>query len=87
MLHKLTLSQAFTASIVVTFKLIFLLSTGQNAWWGARFLISFVEFQSRNILRMVAFNEIFLMPLAVFLIFAGNAGKWEAAKVLTVNSG
>jgi hypothetical protein len=46
--------------------------TGQNAWWGARFLISFVEFQSRNILRMVAFNEIFLMPLAVFLIFAGN---------------
>jgi Transmembrane protein 33/Nucleoporin POM33 len=26
---------------------------GQNAWWGARFLISFVEYQSRNILRMV----------------------------------
>jgi hypothetical protein len=31
-----------------------------------------VEFQSRNILRMTAFNEIFLMPMTVFLIFAGK---------------
>ena len=34
-----------------------------TSWWGARFLISLVELHSRNILRMVAFSEIFLMPL------------------------
>jgi len=45
---------------------------GQNSWWGARMMISLVEFQSRNILRMVAFNEIFLMPFSVFMIFAGK---------------
>jgi len=45
---------------------------GQNSWWGARMMISLVEFQSRNILRMVAFNEIFLMPLSIFMIFAGR---------------
>ena len=26
---------------------------GQNSWWGARMLISLVEFQSRNILRLL----------------------------------
>lgn len=55
-----------------SYSLTLLDTLGQNAWWGARFLISFVEFQSRNILRMVAFNEIFLMPMTGFLIFAGK---------------
>ncbi|XP_065345087.1 Krueppel homolog 2 [Cloeon dipterum] len=47
---------------------------GQNSWWGARMLISLVEFQSVNILRMVAFTEIFLMPFVIIMIFLGKAG-------------
>lgn len=42
---------------------------GQNSWWGARLLISLVEFQSRNILRLCALCEILVMPLTVLLIF------------------
>lgn len=42
---------------------------GQNSWWGARLLISLVEFQQRNILRAIAFAEVFLMPYAVFAVF------------------
>ena len=45
---------------------------GQNSWWGARMLISLVELQSRNILRMAAFSEIFLMPLVVLFVFFGR---------------
>lgn len=45
---------------------------GHNSWWGARMMISLVELQSRNILRMVAFQEIFLLPLSVLMIFAGK---------------
>lgn len=49
---------------------IYLLQTlGQNSWWGARLLISLVEFQTRNILRLAAFSEIFLMPLVIMLVF------------------
>ena len=51
---------------------IMIITSGQNSWWGARLLISLVELQSRNILRMVAFQEIFLLPLSVFMIFAGT---------------
>ncbi|XP_055852447.1 Krueppel homolog 2 [Episyrphus balteatus] len=47
---------------------------GQNSWWGARFLISLVEFQATNILKAVAFSEIFIMPLAIILTFMGKAG-------------
>ncbi|GLH15244.1 Krueppel homolog 2 [Gryllus bimaculatus] len=47
---------------------------GQNSWWAARLLISMVEFQSRNILRLVAFTEIFLMPMSVVLVFLGRCG-------------
>ncbi|XP_059488007.1 Krueppel homolog 2 [Neocloeon triangulifer] len=47
---------------------------GQNSWWGARMLISLVEFQSVNILRMVAFTEILLMPFVFIMIFLGKAG-------------
>lgn len=47
---------------------------GQNSWWGARLLISLVEFQQRNILRLIAFSEIFLMPIAIVSVFMGKAG-------------
>uniref|UniRef100_A0A1B6DU58 Uncharacterized protein n=1 Tax=Clastoptera arizonana TaxID=38151 RepID=A0A1B6DU58_9HEMI len=47
---------------------------GHNSWWGARLLISLVELQSRNILRLIAFCEIFLMPFTVVMIFIGRAG-------------
>ncbi|KAJ8668708.1 hypothetical protein QAD02_010371 [Eretmocerus hayati] len=47
---------------------------GQNSWWGARLLISLVEFQSRNILRLCALCEIIVMPLTVILIFTGRTG-------------
>lgn len=47
---------------------------GQNSWWGARFLISIVEFQATNILKAVAFSEIFIMPTAIILTFMGKAG-------------
>jgi hypothetical protein len=56
-----------------SYSLTLLDTLGQNSWWGARMLISLVEFQSRNILRMVAFNEIFLMPLSVLMIFTGKS--------------
>jgi len=55
-----------------SYSLTLLDTLGQNSWWGARLLISLVEFQSRNILRMVAFNEIFLLPFSVMMIFAGK---------------
>ncbi|XP_017471984.1 PREDICTED: Krueppel homolog 2 [Rhagoletis zephyria] len=47
---------------------------GQNSWWGARFLISLVEFQASNILKAASFAEIFIMPLAVVFTFRGKAG-------------
>jgi hypothetical protein len=55
-----------------SYSLTLLDTLGQNAWWGARMLISFVELQSRNLLRMAAFTEIFLMPLVIFLIMSGQ---------------
>lgn len=42
-----------------------------SSWWGIRFLISVVELQSRNILRMISFTEIFLMPITVINVFRG----------------
>ncbi|KDR16814.1 Krueppel homolog 2 [Zootermopsis nevadensis] len=56
-----------------SYSLTLLDTLGQNSWWGARLLISLVEFQSRNILRLVAFTEIFLVPFTVVLIFMGRA--------------
>jgi len=55
-----------------SYSLALLDTLGQNSWWGARMMISLVEFQSRNILRMVAFNEIFLMPFSIMMIFTGK---------------
>ena len=37
-----------------------------------RMLISLAELQSRSILRMVAFSEVFLMSLTVILVFTGR---------------
>lgn len=47
---------------------------GRNSWWGARLLISLVEFQSRNILRLCALSEIIILPFTVLLVFTGRAG-------------
>ncbi|XP_068150650.1 Krueppel homolog 2 [Drosophila tropicalis] len=47
---------------------------GQNSWWGARFIISIVEFQAANILKATAFCEIFIMPYAIILTFMSHAG-------------
>ena len=55
-----------------SYSLTLLDTLGQNSWWGARMLISLVEFQSRNILRLVAFHEVFLLPFTVMMIFAGK---------------
>jgi len=46
--------------------------------WGstfvpARMLNSLIEFHSQNILRMVAFTEIVIMPFAIFMLFAGKS--------------
>jgi len=57
-----------------SYSLTLLDTLGQNSWWGARLLISLVEFQTRNILRLAAFAEIFLMPLVIMLVFMGRAG-------------
>lgn len=46
---------------------------GQNSWWGARLLISLVEFQSVNILRLIAIFEIILMPYTIILVLFGRA--------------
>lgn len=55
--------------MVVTVEKNFFQCIGQNSWWGARLLISLVEFQSRNLLRLCAFCEILILPLTVILIF------------------
>ncbi|XP_012257387.2 Krueppel homolog 2 [Athalia rosae] len=47
---------------------------GQNSWWGARLLISLVEFQSRNLLRLCAICEAMLLPYTILLILNGRAG-------------
>lgn len=70
----LVLAPVFLFSLLhfASYSLTLLDTLGHNSWWGARMMISLVEFQSRNILRMVAFNEIFLMPFSIFMIFAGR---------------
>lgn len=57
-----------------SYSLTLLDTLGQNSWWGARLLISLVEFQTRNILRLAAFSEIFIMPITVLFVFSGKAG-------------
>ncbi|XP_040163981.1 Krueppel homolog 2 [Anopheles arabiensis] len=57
-----------------SYSLTLLDTLGQNSWWGARLLISVVEFQTRNILRLAACSEILIMPITVLLVFFGKAG-------------
>ncbi|XP_059617595.1 Krueppel homolog 2 [Phlebotomus argentipes] len=57
-----------------SYSLTLLDTLGQNSWWGARLLISIVEFQTRNILRLAAFTEVFLMPFTIVLILLGKGG-------------
>ncbi|XP_064554258.1 Krueppel homolog 2 [Drosophila montana] len=47
---------------------------GQNSWWTARFVISIVEYKAANILKAIAFCEIFIMPYAIVLTFMAHAG-------------
>ncbi|XP_077283365.1 transmembrane protein 33-containing Krueppel homolog 2 [Arctopsyche grandis] len=47
---------------------------GQNSCWFARLMISLVELQSRNILKVVSLAEILLMPTCVIMIFLGRVG-------------
>ncbi|RZF32848.1 hypothetical protein LSTR_LSTR009399 [Laodelphax striatellus] len=72
----LTLLPIFLFSMIhfASYSLTLLDTLGQNSWWGARLLISLIEFQSRNILRLIAFSEIILMPFTVILILVGRAG-------------
>ncbi|CAG9767003.1 unnamed protein product [Ceutorhynchus assimilis] len=57
-----------------SYSLTLLDTLGQNSWWGCRLLISFVEFQSLNILRLVSLSEIILMPYTVIMALSGKAG-------------
>ncbi|KAJ8971730.1 hypothetical protein NQ317_002560 [Molorchus minor] len=63
----------FSTLHAASYSLTILDTLGQNSWWGARLLISLVEFQSLNILRLVAFSEIVLLPYTVLLILMGRA--------------
>ncbi|XP_050355694.1 Krueppel homolog 2 isoform X1 [Nymphalis io] len=57
-----------------SYSLTILDTLGQNSMWVARLLISLVEFQSRNILRVAALAEIVLFPLVVIMAFVGYCG-------------
>ncbi|KAK9497792.1 hypothetical protein O3M35_003715 [Rhynocoris fuscipes] len=72
----LALLPVFFFSLIhfASYSLTLLDTLGQNSWWGARLLISLVEFQSRNILNLIAYTEIILMPFTIMLIFMGRAG-------------
>lgn len=59
-------------TIVHTFSFVsfyFFQTLGQNSWWGARLMISLVELQTSNILRLAALSEILLMPLVIIFVF------------------
>lgn len=62
----------FAVLHAASYSLTLLDTLGQNSMWVARLLISLVEFQSRNILRMAAFAEIALFPMTVFMVLFGS---------------
>ncbi|XP_066596456.1 Krueppel homolog 2 [Prorops nasuta] len=64
----------FALMHLASYSLTLLDCLGQNSWWGARLMISLVEFQSRNILRLCALCEIIILPFTVLLVFTGRAG-------------
>ncbi|XP_068623088.1 Krueppel homolog 2 [Battus philenor] len=57
-----------------SYSLTILDTLGQNSMWMARLLISLVELQSRNILRVAALAEIVLFPLVVLMGLFGYCG-------------
>ncbi|XP_059050223.1 Krueppel homolog 2 [Achroia grisella] len=57
-----------------SYSLTILDTLGQNSMWVARLLISLVEFQSRNILRVAALAEILVFPLIVGMALFGYCG-------------
>lgn len=52
--------------------LVLLEKLGKNASVPARFFGTIVENQQKNFLRLISFTEIFLMPMAIFMIFSGK---------------
>ncbi|XP_024944666.1 Krueppel homolog 2 [Cephus cinctus] len=72
----LVLSPVFLFALLhsASYSLTLLDCLGQNSCWAARLLISLVEFQSRNILRLCGLCEIMILPLTVFLVLTGRAG-------------
>ncbi|KAK6626108.1 hypothetical protein RUM43_006413 [Polyplax serrata] len=69
--YKTLLSNASTSALRLHQRLPQCL--GQNSWWGARLLISLVEIQSRNLLKLISVTEIILMPFTVILLLLGYA--------------
>ncbi|XP_074097012.1 transmembrane protein 33-containing Krueppel homolog 2 [Cotesia typhae] len=57
-----------------SYSLALLDTLGQNSCWPARLMISLVEFQSSNILRLCGLCEIMILPLTIILVFSGRAG-------------
>ncbi|XP_039747982.1 Krueppel homolog 2 isoform X2 [Pararge aegeria] len=57
-----------------SYSLTILDTLGQNSMWVARLLISLVEFQSRNILRVAALTEIVLFPCVAVMAITGHCG-------------
>lgn len=45
---------------------------GQNANAPSRFFATIAEIQWKNLLCLISFTEIFLMPLTIFMIFSGQ---------------
>ncbi|XP_020300678.1 Krueppel homolog 2 [Pseudomyrmex gracilis] len=72
----LVLTPVFLFAIMhfASYSLTLLDCLGHNSWWGARLLISLVEFQSRNILRLIALSEIIILPFTAVLVFTGRVG-------------
>ncbi|XP_017788270.1 PREDICTED: Krueppel homolog 2 [Habropoda laboriosa] len=72
----LVLTPIFLFALIhfASYSLVLIDCLGQNSWWGARLLISLVEFQSRNILRICALSELIILPFTVLLVFTGRAG-------------
>lgn len=56
-----------------SYSIVLLDKFGQNSCWPARLAISLVEFQSSNMLRMIAFVEIFIAPFCFFMLITGRA--------------
>lgn len=72
----LVLTPVFLFALIhlASYSLTLLDCLGQNRWWGARLLISLVEFRSYSILKLCALSEILILPFTALLVFTGRAG-------------